>query len=101
MIKIELEAGLFFPTHLTSEVVQIRESVVLNLGDGKIEFSTIAAHKLGFALIYKEQEALENDFVVMTINEVKVNLLPRDAKQIGAKLLICCDDADRFQRNLQ
>jgi len=97
MIKVELKHGIYLPTHPKAQVYHKFGKVVLKIGRGIMEMVTPSAHRLAFELIRKERQALEGDYVIMSIDNVDINLLPCEAKQIGASLLMRSDDADDFQ----
>ena len=97
MIKVDLKRGIYVPTHPKASVYHNFGKVVLKIGTGIMEMITPAAHRLAFELIRKQSQALSGDYVIMSINNVEINLLPREAKRIGANLLKYSDDADDFQ----
>ena len=97
-ISVELKEGVYIQTHPGAEISHRSGSVVLKIGRGIMGLTTTAAHKLAFGLIKKEREATAiGGYITMNINGAMINLLPVQAKRIGAKLIQYSDDADDFQ----
>jgi len=96
-ITIDLKRGIYCPEHTVIRIGSRYGNVYCHINDKTVEFSTVAAHKAGFALVVKASQAIEGEFIEMKVNNRSIQMLPGQAIQVGGALLRKIDDADDFQ----
>ncbi len=96
-ITIDLSRGIYAPEYMKITIGSRYGNVYCHINDKTVEFSTVAAHKAGFALVVKASQAIEGEFIEMKVNNRSIHMLPAQAYQVGGALLRKIDDADDFQ----
>jgi len=99
MIKVELSRGVYKGESHKIVVRSERGQVVVFIDQSRLEFTTPAAFKIGFAMVKKAGQALAGDLVKLVINSKELQLLPEQALQVGGAILRKFEDADDFQLN--
>ena len=96
-ISVELKHGIYEPKAIEIRTRSEHGRVLMLINGSVLDFSTIAAHKAGFALVKKKTEANKGDYIVLKINNQNIDLLPMHAQKVGVALLRKADDADEYQ----
>jgi hypothetical protein len=97
MIKVELKSGIYSSNSPIFKIKHNMGRVLLGADNKIIEMNTVTAHKLGFSLIKKSNEALQQDYISLSINGEEMGILPIQAKQLGAGILKKAIAADDYQ----
>lgn len=93
------KGSVYIPQHGNVVVRGEYGSVVLFIGDKRLEMKTPVAVKIGLALVKNGGGILEpGDMVVLDISGIEVLLLPETAIKVGGSILRKADRADDWQR---